>query len=317
MLLSLFASIFLFSSLEYSSSANAQEMQYKKATDEKETAKDEKTFDLPAPADFQRLRTIGTVKVKQIINALSLRLDDGRIVQLSGIDMPDLTPYEAGDIAVTAQDALTKLLTDKNIVMHQTKDKSKGRNNRMGYDLAQIELSANAQPSSSGKAEKKPIWVQGYLLLNGLARARPTTRNPEMATQMYALEDMARKNNVGMWDAEKYPDIAVRTPETADNVKNSFAIVEGTIKSAATVNNTIYLNFGKNWRTDFTIGVESTVRRKISREMPDMNLLSLQGQTVRVRGWVEDYNGPFIRLEHPAMLEFPKAQENETSLDNG
>ena len=31
--------------------------------------------------------------------------------------------------------------------------------------------------------------------------------------------------------------------------------------------------------------------------------MTLKGQKVRVRGWVESYNGPFIEAAHPNQIE--------------
>ena len=65
--------------------------------------------------------------------------------------------------------------------------------------------------------------------------------------------------------------------------------------------NKIYLNFGDNWRTDFTIMITPAIRKKMIAQGHDP--LSLQGVKVRVRGWLENYNGPNIELIHPAWLE--------------
>ncbi len=303
-LLALFSSFFIFTAVGY-------------AEDEKKEAV---PLSLPTNADYGDLRLIGTVKINQVIDALTLRLDDGRIIQLSAVDFPDLTPYEAGDIALAAHKALSELLTGKSVRLYQTKKADKGRTNRMSNELAHIDVNAPTPPETSDTsdtADKEPhtIWAQGYLILNGLARARPNERNPEMAVQMYALEQIAREKKVGMWNPEKYPAMQVLTPDTADTAMNSFAVIEGTIKSVAMVKNVTYLNFGNNWRDDFTIAVESATRRQMLKEKPDMNLLSLGGSNVRVRGWVESYNGAFIKLEHPALIEFlPETTEN-TSLD--
>jgi hypothetical protein len=34
-----------------------------------------------------------------------------------------------------------------------------------------------------------------------------------------------------------------------------------------------------------------------------MDLASLEGQRVRVRGWVESWNGPAIEATHPEQIE--------------
>ena len=78
-------------------------------------------------------------------------------------------------------------------------------------------------------------------------------------------------------------------------------IVEGRVVDAATVRGTTYLNFGTDWRSDFTFRIESNARRAFKRVGVD--LASLTGVRVRGRGWVFPLNGPMIDLTHPEALE--------------
>ncbi len=247
--------------------------------------------------DFTELRLTSTATVESIIDPLRIRLKDKRVIQLAGLEIPDLDPYESGDIAVAAQESLKELLEGQTIRIYQTKKADKGRTNRMGHHLAHIER------------KEGDIWIQGALLSEGLARVYPTQRNPEMALQMLQIEQEAREAQKGLWKDEKY---AVLTPETAEKSENGFAIVTGTVRSVATIRNTLYLNFGANWRTDFTISIKSAVRKKIARQ--GINLMNFGGKTVRVRGWLESYNGPHIKLIHPAWIEVLPEEEQDSNL---
>lgn len=267
-------------------------------------------LEVPEKADFSALLQPKTVTASQIINPLTIRLNGDRIIQLGGIEIPDLTPYDAGDLTLRAQEELENLLPNRKIRLYFTKGSDKGRVNRMGYELAQVELPPRVH---TGDQAGEHIWLQGYLVLNGLARVRPNERNPEMATQMYALEEKARQAKRGMWDAEEYPQYKILDPLNDTIPLNDFAIVEGIVKSVATVRNTTYLNFGQNWREDFTIAINGKLRREFSKT--GQNLLSLQGQRVRVRGWVEDYNGPFIRLEDLSLIELLPEEVKHTNFD--
>jgi micrococcal nuclease len=59
------------------------------------------------------------------------------------------------------------------------------------------------------------------------------------------------KDKAGIW--ENYSKVL--PPEEAEAHEGSFQIVEGRIESAALKQNRIYLNFGKDWKTDFTISI--------------------------------------------------------------
>ena len=252
---------------------------------------------LPEKADFSDLVLTGDGQVQEVLGPLRLRLTDGRIVQLSSLHIPDLTPYDGGDISLAAQALLTETLTNKQIRIYQTKRDDKGRQNRMGHLLAQIEV------------KNGELWVQGLLLKNGLALVMPTKDNIEMSAQMSALEQEARTSKIGMWADDGY---TVYTPETASEGLNSWGIVEGTVRAAASVRNTYYLNFGTDWKTDFTIGIPSDIRRTMSAHGIDLALFT--GRRVRVHGWLESYNGPYIELFSPAWIEVLPDESQSSTL---
>ncbi len=251
---------------------------------------------MPPPADFSALGMSGEAQVQQIIDPLRIRLLDNRIVQLAGLDIPDLTPYDSGPIGLAALALLRETLMQRHVRLMQIKNNRNGRTNRMGYELAHLEEKLDN------------TWIQGLLLTNGLARIRPSAEHTEMAAQMMALEDKARAARRGLWADEAY---AVKTPDTAGEAMNGWAIVEGRVKASAMAGNTIYLNFDLDWRKDFTIGIKPDVRRAMARN--GLNPLDFGNKYVRVRGWVESYNGPYIELMHPVWLEIlPDPTESAT-----
>ena len=259
------------------------------------------------PADFSALKQPEQIRIAQVIDPLRLRLANGTIVQLAGIDIPDLDPYESGPLAAGALAALKPLLENKQARLYRTGDPKKGRVNRMGYELGHVAVDRAADDGTV-----TPVWIQGHLIAEGFARARPDAANPEMRDAMTALEDTARTGKKGLWADPLY---AVRSPETAGELTGRFGIVEGKIHAAAMNNNIVFLNFGPDWKTDFTIGLESGVRRALTRG--NLDPLQFVGRTVRIRGWVEDYNGPFIRLDDLSKLEFtdaPATQETPHDL---
>jgi endonuclease YncB( thermonuclease family) len=237
--------------------------------------------------DFKELRQMDTIVIDRVIDSLRVQTKDGRIVQLAGIDVPGLDPYEPDDNAVAARDLLEGLLKGTQVRLYQTKNANSGRMNRMGYPLVHI-----------GIATENGAWVQGTLLAAGLARVRPSQRNPEMAAQMIALEDKARLDKKAMWADPRH---AVLTPETAAAGQDGLALVEGRVMSAAMVGNIMYVNFGPDWKIDFTIGIDNDVRRDLLAAGIDP--MKMGGAVVRARGWLRDYNGPYMDLLHPAWLQ--------------
>jgi len=57
--------------------------------------------------------------------------------------------------------------------------------------------------------------------------------------------------------------------------------------AAEQVGGRIYLNFGDDWRTDFTVSV-APVDNDLFEEA-GIDLLSLAGQRIRIRGWLLNF----------------------------
>ena len=71
--------------------------------------------------------------------------------------------------------------------------------------------------------------------------------------------------------------------------------------ATAKVRDNVFLNFGADYKTDFTILIDKQGQRRFKRAGIDPR--SLEGARVRVRGWVEMKNGPMIELDHVERLE--------------
>ncbi len=250
-----------------------------------EASAKQNTLTLPG-GDFSALSNTGKATVTEAVSPLTLKLDDGRFVHLTGLDYPDLDYYTPGDYAVTAVEILNDFLKGRTITLYQTKSSSAGRINRMNHQIAHIVRT------------DKDVWVQGMLLSLGLARVRTTQYNPDMAAQMLALENTARTNKEGLWNI---PEFQILTPEKAADHIGSFQIIEGRVRTVSRQKNTLYLNFGDNWRDDFTVSITSSNLRNFTTQK--ITPESWNGKNMRVRGWIESYNGPHIKLDHPQSIE--------------
>jgi hypothetical protein len=83
----------------------------------------------------------------------------------------------------------------------------------------------------------------------------------------------------------------------------TFQIVEGAIADADIVRGRAFLNFGADYKKDFTVTVAPADMRAFRRQRRDWSALA--GRHVRVRGWIDVYNGAEIEIATPAALEFP------------
>ena len=78
-------------------------------------------------------------------------------------------------------------------------------------------------------------------------------------------------------------------------------MVEGRVLDAAVVGRRGYLNFGEDYRDNFTISIAprdvTTFRRA------GIDILTLEGRRMRVRGWLKSLNGPMIDATHFEQIE--------------
>ena len=80
------------------------------------------------------------------------------------------------------------------------------------------------------------------------------------------------------------------------------------MNKVAVTRSRLYLNFGPDWRSDFTAG--AAMRSKAFPQAVIAKLQALEGQRVRLRGWIERRNGPYVELFHPSQIEpLPGAQD--------
>ncbi len=229
-------------------------------------------------------------QVVEVIDGDTLLLDDGRSVRLVGIQSPKLplgrTGFEAWPLAEEAKAALSKLTLGREVGLAYGGRQS----DRHGRALAHLYLLDGA-----GEAG---IWVQGALLEAGMARVYSFADNRALVAEMLARERQARANRRGIWADPFY---GVRTPGRVERHAGSFQLVEGIVLQAAKVKGRIYLNFGEDWKSDFTITLAPAIRRVFEAEGIDP--LGYGGKRVRVRGWIKSFNGPMIEASHPEQIE--------------
>jgi hypothetical protein len=115
---------------------------------------------------------------------------------------------------------------------------------------------------------------------------------------MLALEREARAARRGLWADPAY---AARTADEATRFLDSFQLVEGVVLEAAKAKGQVFLNFGGDWRTDFTIRIPGPALKLF--RAAGLDPFALKGSRVRVRGWLRAENGPMIDATYPEQIE--------------
>lgn len=156
-------------------------------------------------------------------------------------------------------------------------------------------------------------WAE-YILSKGLAVLLP--ESGQDISVLFHAENEAIKNGLGVWSDHtasaayfvsanenqngKKKDASL--PRVADAI-GRFVVVEGILKSIEHQKWRSYLNFGSDWRSDFTIALDDKIRQDfVGGDIFQDHLVDWIGRKMRVRGVVENRGGPYIALRNPDWL---------------
>lgn len=220
---------------------------------------------------------LDTGQVAAILDARTLRLDDGREVRLSGIEIP--TSDETEGMIWLRNHAIGQTIT-----LYGNDEAP----DRYGRQHAFVVL-------NGGDAT-----LQSALVRDGHAVASIVSGDKACTTELKEAELHAETARLGLWSR---PGLVLEATATSDILKyiGRFALVEGTILSARQVGATLYLNFGRRRIQSFAV----TVSRRMmpSFAAAGLTAVALTGQRVRVRGWVSQHGGPRIEAGATGQIE--------------
>lgn len=242
------------------------------------------TLALWLPAQAARLPVFepGETATVAAVDGGEIALADGRHVRLVGIEAPHpaAAHLRAWPYAAEAKAALEKLVVGREVELRF----GGNRRDRWGRILAQVFVGTR--------------WVQGELIRRGLARVASAADNRAGVTELLAREARARQARRGIWRDRFY---AVRDADEVGRYAGSFQIVEGEVVDTALVEGQLFVNFGADWRTAFSLRLASDALRLFRSE--GITAASLKGARLRVRGWVRGGERPIIDITHPEQIE--------------
>ncbi len=235
-------------------------------------------------AVWQSLEPGPTGRVVRVVDGDTLEMASGRHVRLVGLSAPELNGAGGPELgAFMAHKALEDIVLGHEIQLFY----GGAQTDRYGRALAHIWRLKNGQPD---------LWVQAALLRAGAVRVYSFDDNRALVAEMRAAEATARQHNKGLW---AHPFYAIQ-PAEAVTARNRFTIVEGTVKAAKRARKHVFLDFGEDWQTDFSVRIATKDLKRFGKKQAP---LRLEGKRVRVRGWVFYKNGPSMQITHPEAIE--------------
>jgi endonuclease YncB( thermonuclease family) len=143
-------------------------------------------------------------------------------------------------------------------------------------------------------------WLQAELVEQGLARVRPLVGEEACVPALLAAEDAARAAARGIWAGGQYRPRDANDPSLSQQ-NGIYEIVEGRVLSVGHGSYMVFLDFGPNYRRDFTVMIPPSVAERFAEA--GLPVDAFKGRLIRVRGVIEESGGPAIRVYHPTAIE--------------
>ena len=210
-------------------------------------------------------------------------LEDGRELVLSGLERP------SSPAAIAAWRQATAQLIAHPVMLYMEKANSEDRYGRL---QAFVVMSGNL--------------LQERLVASGWARVHPIKGLHTCLSELMQTEARARAAGLGIWSEPAYRLLDAVDTKTLLGRQGTYQIVSGEVHAATRKRGRLYLNFGSDWKSDFTVTVAPLDARLF--ESPtfggeNASSADIVGKQVRVRGFLSRYNGPDMEITSPDQIE--------------
>jgi endonuclease YncB( thermonuclease family) len=223
------------------------------------------------------LTAIGRAKIASVRDGRTLALADGRVLRLAAIEVP-----------ADGHAALQALAAGQTL-----------RLERLGADGADHDRYGRLVAFAfAGDASQS---LEEALIEAGKARVSARVGDMACAEMLLTAEKAARAAHRGLWADPNFAPLPAENLAGLRRERGHFALVEGKVLSVHASGGTIYLNFGRHWTRDFSVLIPR--RRERAFAAAGVVLRRLNGQRIRVRGWIEERRGPIVEAEAPEQIE--------------
>lgn len=236
-----------------------------------------------AAADLCPGRGTMPAVVATAVDGTTLALADGSTVRLAGVEAP-LAPIgrtEEWRLGDAARHRLAELVMGKSVTLAIAGDGPDRYGRKSAYVFADGRL------------------VQLDMVAAGLARARWLPDEAACLAELVAAERAPRAAGRGMWSAPAYRPVAAGDPSLLQR-SGLYAIVQGRVTSVGHGYSLVFVDFGHDFRRDFTVLVPQPLAEQMAAEGRPLD--ALVGKTVEVRGMIEQNGGPAMRLNDSAEI---------------
>ncbi len=203
----------------------------------------------------------------------TLELSDGARLRLAGVVAAD------GALGEAARRRLSELTAGRSIIYVDVSDALDRYGRRAGYVFA------------------GGTMLQEALVRDGLARAVWFPGEGDCLKRFLDAEKAPRGAKTGLWAGGG--TFRATDPALADNAGRPVVVI-GRVVSVNHGDRVVFVDFGRNYRTDFTVLIAPAIASQMAEEGRPVE--TLVGKEVEVRGMMEKSGGPAVRLNDPAEI---------------
>lgn len=225
------------------------------------------------------------IKVEEVIDGDTVRLENGQLLRYIGVDTPEVRirenntwSYKPQPFALEAKEFNKKLLEGKYVRVEFDVDKYDSYGRLLGYVFL------------------GNIFVNAKLLEEGYAVLYSRPPNIKYVKKFIKLQEQARREKKGLWGAYE-----VIGAEEAYKFINQIRTVRGKVLRTYKSARCVFLNFGQDWRKDFTVVIFNDSLKYFKEKGIDP-VVFYKGKTVEVSGRIREYNGPEIVVNFPHQI---------------
>ncbi|MGJ3263554.1 MAG: thermonuclease family protein [Salinarimonas sp.] len=209
-------------------------------------------------------------------------LESGETLRLAGVRLAD-----AGPAGAAARDALDGLIGAEVRVRALAPEPD-----RWGRRAGAVELAREAGGTPDLAAD---------LVSRGLARVDPGPDGLLCRPALLDLEAGARRDGLGLWADPAERVLQAGEQEALAASAGRFVLVEGVVRRVGVRERRTYLDFGFSWARGFTVIVPEPVWARL--EAMGLDSDALEGRRMRVRGIIEMWRGPAVRITAAEAIE--------------
>jgi len=227
------------------------------------------------------------IKVVEVIDGDTVRLENGELLRYIGIDTPEVHirnargdfDYRPQPFSLEAKEANQSLVEGKYVRVEFDVEKRDKYKRLLGYCF------------------QEDTFVNATLLKEGYALLYTYPPNVKYVSELTAAQKVARKEKRGIWESWE-----AISSDDAHQYINQIRTVRGTVASTYQSKKCVFLNFGDNYKDDFTIVIFNRALSSFHAQGIDP-VSYYHGKTVQATGLIKEYNGPEIIVRVPEEVE--------------